>query len=444
MNVARLNFSHGNHEEHQRRIQMIREAADSLGRDIAIMLDTRGAEIRTQKLDGGAATLRVGEPFLLYSEDRPGDARGVSVSHPVLFDHVVPGTRILIDDGALELRATEISGKGILCEVVRGGTLADRKSINIPDIRFPRRELSERDRRDIAFAVDNDITYIAASFIRSAKDVLDVRNLVQQSARYIPIIAKIENREGVENLDEIIQCADGMMVARGDLGVEVPLEDVPTIQKKIIHSTVRAGKPVITATQMLDSMTRNPTPTRAEVSDVANAIFDGTSAVMLSGETANGMYPVESVRTMHSLALRAEESLGEFGHLQQSYAEPEHRVTDAVSHAAITMAARLNAAAIVTLTESGFTSRSISKFRPQCPILAVTASRDVVCRLALNWGVTSLHLPGHRSDDEIMRFAITRGCELGYLRGGDILIVTHGTERESGSTSLVRVLNVMI
>ena len=444
MNVARLNFSHGSHEEHAKRIETIQRAARNVGLPVAILIDTRGPEIRTRRVKDGRAVLETGARFDLFASDRLGNSKGVSVSHPSFFDYVVVGTRILVDDGTIALVAREVEKDRVICEVVRGGALGDRKGINVPDLRLPHSELTEQDRSDLAFAIEHDLDYIAASFVGSAADVNAVRELLDEAGAQIPIIAKIESAEGVENLDEIIKAADGAMVARGDLGVEIDLQDVPIVQKQIIHRTVENGKPVITATQMLDSMERNLTPTRAEVSDVANAIFDGTSAVMLSGETANGLHPVASVSTMSALALRAEASLELYGHFQQSYERPEHRVTDAVSHAAIGMAKRLGAAAIVTLTESGFTSRSISKFRPQCPILAVTPTDDVVRRLSMNWGVTGMRAPEKSSDSELLAFAIAQGRERGFIQTGDLLVVTHGVERESGSTSMVRVLTVTL
>ena len=442
MNVARLNFSHGSHEEHGRRIETIQSAARSVGWPVAILIDTRGPEIRTRRVQDGQVELKTGASFDLFPTDRLGDAAGVSVSHPAFFDYVVEGTRILVDDGAIALVAKKIETDRVCCEVLRGGMLGDRKGINVPDLRLPHSELTEQDRSDIAFAIEHNLDYIAASFVGSASDVHAVRRLLDEAGAQMPIIAKIESAEGVENLDEIIKAADGTMVARGDLGVEIDLQDVPIMQKQIIRKTVQNGKPVITATQMLDSMERNLTPTRAEVSDVANAIFDGTSAVMLSGETASGRHPVAAVRTMADLALRAEASLGLYGHFQQSYEPPEDKVTDAVSHAAIGMADRLGAAAIITLTESGFTSRSISKFRPQCPIFAVAPSEDVVRRLSMNWGVTGMQAPEMGSDRELLAFAIERGRERGLIQQGDLLVVTHGVEREAGSTSMVRVLTV--
>jgi pyruvate kinase len=442
MNVARLNFSHGDHVEHRRHVEMIRQAAAELDTHVAIMLDTRGVEIRTGRIEGGNLSLTTGQPFALYADKRIGGQDGVSVSYEGLPGEVKPGTRILIDDGVIELKVETVDERVVHCRITRGGRLADRKGVNIPEVTLPHSEISIEDREDILFAIEHDIHYIAASFVRGARDVQAIRRILKEHDADIPIIAKIESMDGVERLEEIIKVADGAMVARGDLGVGRPRHEGPLVQKRIIHTTVQNGKPVITATQMLDSMERSPVPTRAEVSDVANAIFDGTSAVMLSGETANGAYPVEAVRTMAALALRAEASLDQYGHLQQTYTEAAHKVTDAVSQAAITVADNLKAAAIITLTETGFTSRSISKFRPHCPILAISTSPEVVTKLSLNWGVTGLLLDGERTDDEMLHFAMQRGTELDYLEPGDIVILTHGVDRESGSTSMIKVQTV--
>jgi pyruvate kinase len=364
------------------------------------------------------------------------------VSHRELPDEVREGAAILIDDGSIELRVQEVAGGVIRCRVARGGRLGDRKGVNVPGASLSVASLTPEDREDLLFAIEHEVVYIAASFVRNAADVLDIRSFLQERGARIPIIAKIENREGVENLAEIIAVADGTMVARGDLGVELPLQQVPIVQKKIIQTTVMNGKPVITATQMLDSMERNPTPTRAEVSDVANAILDGTSAVMLSGETARGAYPVEAVRTMATIALEAESSLTDYGVLQHILPEPSNVVTEAISQAAITMATHLEAAAMITLTESGFTTRSISKYRPPCPILAVTIWPEVVDRLSLNWGVTPLLFAAERSDDAMIEHAILRGRELGCLQSGDVVVVTAGIDRMTGSTDTIRVITL--
>jgi pyruvate kinase len=442
MNVARLNFSRGSHEEHRKRLECIRQAARELSANVGIMLDTKGVEIRTGRLEGGATTLTVDQAFTLFPDDRIGDANGVSVSYRDLANEVSPGSAILLDDGVIELRVDSIEGDTVYCRVTRGGRLLDRKGLNVPGGSLSRSSMSAKDREDLLFAIEHEVEYIAASFVCSAADVLEIQGLVQERGAAIPIIAKIENAQGVENLEEIVSVANGTMVARGDLGVELALAVVPLVQKKIIRTTVMNGKPVITATQMLDSMTQHPVPTRAEVSDVANAILDGTSAVMLSGETAVGNHPVEAIRTMAALALEAESQLAEYGYLQHILPEPAHVVTEAVSQAAITMAGHLEAAAIITLTETGFTARSISKYRPTCPILAVTVWPDVVRKLSMNWGVTAVLFEGERSDDAMIQYAIHHGCELGCIQPGDVVVITAGIDRTSGSTSTIRVLTV--
>ena len=445
MDVARLNFSHGTHEEHRKRLECIREASSELGANVAVMLDTKGVKIRTGRLAGGVVHLETGATFTLYTDGRTGDASGVSVSYEALPEQVEPGSTILIDDGVIELEVLSIEPSAIRCRIRRGGRLADRKGVNLPGAALggvP--AMSPENRADLAFAVREDIDYVAASFVRNSADVAEIRRvLAEHGGARIPIIAKIESASGVARLDEIVAEADGVMVARGDLGVELPLQEVPTVQKKIIRTTVTNGKPVITATQMLDSMQRNPTPTRAEVSDVANAIFDGTSAVMLSNETAVGAYPVEAVRTMATLALEAEASLDEYGHLQQIRPEGSNVVTDAVSQAAITMATHLGAAAIVALTESGFTARAISKYRPRCPILGVTRWERVVRRFAMNWGVTGVRFEGEDlSDAAQIAFAIERAQQLGIAEPGDVVVATSGVGRETGSTNMIRVVTV--
>jgi pyruvate kinase len=442
MNVARLNFSHGSHEEHRKRLETIRQAAAELGANVGIMLDTKGVEIRTGRLEGGEVHLTHGEPFTLHCEERLGNVRGVSISLPELADEVSEGAAVLIDDGVIELRVESIEPGAIHCRVSRGGRLGDRKGLNVPGETLSRSAMSDEDREDLLFAVAHNVEYIAASFVRSGADVLEIRNLLEERGAAIPIIAKIENSEGVQNLPEIVAAANGTMVARGDLGVELPLEEVPIVQKKIIRTTVMNGKPVITATQMLDSMTQNPTPTRAEVSDVANAILDGTSAVMLSGETAAGAYPVEAVRTMGTLAMEAESQLGEYGYLQHILKEPAHVVTDAVTQAAITLADHLEAAALITLTETGRTARSMSKYRPDCPILAVTIESDVVRKLSMNWGVTSVKFDGPRSDSAMIDYAVRCGRELGCIQSGDVVVVTAGIDGQPGSTNAIRVITV--
>ena len=442
MNVARLNLSHGSFVEHTARIGRVRAAAEQVGTYTAILVDTKGSEIRTGPLDGGRAELVAGNRFELFHEPQLGNASGVSVSNANLGDAVRPGTSVLLDDGTIELRVERVSRKGVRCTVVRGGELGDSKGVNLPDSEMQFSAEDRLTREEIAFAVEQEVDYIAASFVQGEKDVLAIRGILEELGAKIPIIAKIENRAAVTNLESIVNAADGTMVARGDLGVEFPLAEVPAIQKKIIRTTVTNGKPVITATQMLDSMERNSRPTRAEVSDVANAILDGTSAVMLSGETAMGKYPVESVRTMSALAVRAEASLKEFGQLQKILPNPSNVITEAVSQAAIAMADQLGAAAIISLTETGFTSRLMSKYRPSCPIVAVTTSVEVVRRFSMNWGVHAIHYTGNASDQDKVQFAIRRAKEFGWVQEGDTVVATSGQTQQAGSTNLIRVVVV--
>ena len=444
MNVARLNFSHDTHVEHRKRLELVRAAADELGANIAIMLDTQGVKIRTGRLEGGVARLSTGDPFALFTDGRLGNARGASVSYADLPEEVVPGSKILIDDGVIELQVERASDESIECRITRGGNLADRKGVNLPGTSLGIPAMTAENRADVVFAVENGVDYIAASFVRGRDDVREIRQVLTEHGAHIPIIAKIEAAVGVQNLEEIVAEADGTMVARGDLGVEIPLQEVPLTQKKIIRTTVMNGKPVITATQMLDSMKSSLLPTRAEVSDVANAILDGTSAVMLSNETAAGKYPVEAVRTMASLALEAEKGLREYGHLQQVSAARTHEVTEAVCQAAITMANHLHAAAIIALTESGRTARWISKYRPRCPILGVSRWPAVARAFAMNWGVTGVLLESDASlsDDDVIDFALRRARELGIAAPGDVCVVTAGRSRETGSTNLIRVVSV--
>ncbi len=433
-------MSHGSFDSHADTLRRLRLAARQMNSTLAIMIDTRGREIRTGKLQNGTVLLERNARYSLYDSMRVGSSIGVSTTHPKLSKYVKVGDRILIDDGQIELIVSAVRSGETECRVECGGALHDRKGINLPDNADAYNYIASNDSQEIEFAVAHEVDYIAASFTRNAEGVRVLRAQLQQLGADIPIIAKIENRDGVDNLDEIIAVANGIMVARGDLGVELEIGEGPTIQKRIIRATVSNGKPVITATQMLDSMERNPRPTRAEVSDVANAIFDGTSAVMLSGETATGRRPVESVRTMVQLALKAEDSLQQYGYLQQINPSPSNEITEAVAQAAITMANHLNAAAILALTETGLTSRLISKYRPECPILAVTSSKKVVRRLEMNWGVLAIHCDKDRTDEDKIHFAMTRAAESGYICPKDVLILTSGSSHQAGSTNLIRVL----
>ena len=446
MNVARLNLSHGKYEEHKQRIQQLREAAKQADTRIAIMIDTRGIEIRTGTLKDGPVDLQPGNIFTLYTRDHAGDADGVSITYRKLAEEVSAGTPILIDDGAIELEVRETANGEIRCVVIHGGRLSNSKSVNLPDTRLALSAVSPENREDIVrelgFAAENDVDYIAASFIQAADDVYKMREILVEKNVNIPIIAKIENKAGVTNLDEIVAAADGIMVARGDMGVELPLADVPATQKNIIRTTVSNGKPVITATQMLASMEHNPKPTRAEASDVANAILDGTSAVMLSGETAVGNFPIEAVRTMATVATRAEASLDEYGYLQKIIPNPSNIITETIGQAAVSMATSLDAAAIICLTETGFTSRLISKYRPACTILAVTSSTAVTHKLSMNWGVIPVLYTGEPADNARIEFAINYASEQGYINEEDIVIVTAGQRQRAGGTDLIRVIKV--
>ncbi|HBV20192.1 MAG TPA: pyruvate kinase [Nitrosomonas sp.] len=447
MNVARLNLSHGTFEEHQARLDRIRDTSNAMGVQLAIMVDTRGIEIRTGKLSDSPVELVRGTKFTLYTDGRIGTGEGVSVTYKNLPSEVKPGTPILIDDGAIELEVTSVANNDIVCQVVHGGVLKENKSVNLPDTELAVNAVSPEFRDDIAreikFAADNDVDYLAASFVQSADDIHRIRDIFLETGQRTPIIAKIENKAGIKHLEEIVKAADGVMVARGDLGVELPLAEVPGFQKKIIRTTVLNGKPVITATEMLASMERNPKPTRAEASDVANAILDGTSAVMLSGETAIGKFPVEAVRTMSILAQRTEASLSEYGYLQKTRMDPLNIIPEVVSQSAVNMAEKLKAVAIFSLTETGFTSRLISKNRPDCPIVAVTYSQQVARRLSMNWGVIPLLCEEGSDDSAKLEFAVSRAKELGHIKAGDVVVVTAGTQhRVVGGTDLIRVLKV--
>jgi pyruvate kinase len=446
MNVARLNLSHGTLPEHKAQIKLLRQASEQVGINIAVMIDTRGIEIRTGLLNEQSVELCPDAGFTLFTDGRSGDANGVGITYQKLFEEVSSGTPILLDDGAIELEVTSVTETSINCRVIHGGWLGNSKSVNLPDTRLALSAVSPENREDVVrelgFAAENDVDYIAASFIQSADDIYKMREILVEKGVNIPIIAKIENKAGVENLEEIVGAADGIMVARGDMGVELPLADVPATQKNIIRTTVSNGKPVITATQMLASMERNPKPTRAEASDVANAILDGTSAVMLSGETAVGKYPVESVSTMATIARRAEASLSEYGYLQRIKPHPSNVVTESISQAAVSMSSHIKAAAIISLTETGFTSRLISKYRPEIPILAITSSMTVARKLSMNWGVIPVLYNGEPSDRERLAFAVEQGKSRGYLKPGDIAVSTSGHHQQAGGTDLIRVITI--
>ena len=441
MNVARLNFSHGSHEEHLKRVESVKEIRDKMNLPVAILLDTKGPEIRTGKFSQPEIMLEEGHTFTLTTRNITGDGNICSVSYEGLARDVEPGVTILIDDGLIALKVLEVKdGCDIICEVMNTGIIKEHKGINVPGVHINLQSLTEKDISDIRFGIDCGIDFIAASFVRSSSDVLAIRDiLTKNSAESIKIISKIENREGMDHLDEIIDASDGIMVARGDLGVEIPAEEVPLAQKEIIKKCNRVGKPVITATQMLDSMIRNPRPTRAEVTDVANAIFDGTDAIMLSGETAAGKYPVESVRTMSLIAKRTEEAIDYRKLLNSKESEKEASITDAIGHATCNIAMDLGAAAIITATSSGYTARMVSKFRPAQTIIAATSDERVQRQLNLMCGVYPVLKPHLASTDDVINSAVAIALEHGQVNTGDLVVITAGVPVGSpGTTNLIK------
>lgn len=444
MNVARLNFSHGDFEEHGNRIRHIRAAASELNKTVAILLDTKGPEIRIGKLREEPIELVQDEHITLTTEEILGDTKRISVTYDRLPQDVSVGSTILLDDGLIELRVLNVSGTEIDCVIVNGGTLKSRKGVNVPGVRTSLPGITEKDAADIRFGIEQGIDFIAASFVRKAGDVLEIRELLEKhNARHIQIISKIENQEGVDNLDEILEVSDGLMVARGDLGVEIPVEQVPIVQKRMIEKCNKVGKPVITATQMLDSMQRNPRPTRAEASDVANAIFDGTDAIMLSGETAAGKYPVESVEMMSRIALSAEANLVHDEIVTRQSLLQQATITEAISQAVVNSSLELEAQAIITSTESGYTARMVSKYRPKAPIIAVTPVEHVMRRLCLVWGVIPALGRNAVNTDEMFQIALDSAKRMGYINLGDLVVITAGVPvGRSGTTNLIKIHHV--
>ena len=441
MNVARLNFSHGDYEEHGNRIKNLRAACRELNRTVALLLDTKGPEIRIGKLKEEPIQLVQDRRIILTTEEILGDAERISVTYADLPRDVKAGSRILLDDGLIELNVVEVRGTEIECRIVNGGMLKSKKGVNVPGVRTSLPGITEKDKKDIIFGIEQGIDFIAASFVRKAGDVLEIRELLERhNASHIQIIAKIENQEGVDNLDEILEVADGLMVARGDLGVEIPAEEVPLVQKRMIKKCNLVGKPVITATQMLDSMQNNPRPTRAEASDVANAIFDGTDAIMLSGETAAGKYPVESVLTMSRIAERAEAALDHRELFYRQCQAQQTSITEAISQAVAISALDLDAKAIITATESGFTARMVSKYRPKAPIIAVTPNEPVMRQMGLIWGVIPVPGTTARTTDEMFEIAVNAGMKSNMIGLGDLVVITAGVPvGRSGTTNLIKV-----
>ena len=428
MDIARFNFSHGDHEEQKMRMDMLKKIRDEEGKPIAILLDTKGPEIRTGILkDGKKVMLQAGNVFTLSTEDIVGDETKTSITYPGLVADVQVGSTILIDDGLIELKVKEKRDTEIVCKIVNGGELGERKGVNVPNVPVRLPAITDKDRDDLRFGVEQKVDFIAASFVRNAECILEIKAFLKEcGAPYIPVIAKIENAEGIKNIDEIIRCADGIMVARGDLGVEIPAEEVPYLQKMIIQKCNDNYKPVITATQMLDSMIRNPRPTRAEVTDVANAVYDGTDAVMLSGETAQGKYPVEALQMMVHIVESTEEHLDYDLILKKA---GEHRMksaSSALGHATVTTANNLRAKCIITPTVSGATARVVSKFKPQMNIIGVSPNETTLRRMQIYWGVRPLKSIEVHTTEDICNSAIDLICAKQMAETGDVVILTAG------------------
>ncbi|QJC53001.1 pyruvate kinase [Paenibacillus albicereus] len=444
MNVARLNFSHGDFEEHGNRIKNIRQACAELGKTVAILLDTKGPEIRLGKLKEEPIELQQDDYITLTTEEILGDRHRIPVTYKNLPADLKIGSTVLIDDGLIGLTVVDIQGTEINCKIVNSGPIKSKKGVNVPGVHISLPGITEKDAGDIVFGVEQGVDFIAASFVRKASDVLEIRELLERhNAGHIQIISKIENQQGVDNLDEILEVSDGLMVARGDLGVEIPAEEVPLVQKSMIQKANLAGKPVITATQMLDSMQRNPRPTRAEASDVANAILDGTDAIMLSGETAAGKYPTESVLTMSRIAERAESALDYREILTKTAIAQQTTVTEAISQAVANSALDLQAKAIVTSTESGYTARMVSKYRPKAPIIAVTTDDRIMRRLNLTWGVIPTKGIAADTTDEMFNFAVEGALGTGLVALGDTIVITAGVPvGRAGTTNLIKVHHI--
>ena len=442
MDVARFNFSHGPHEEQKGRLERLKAIRTKINRPIAALLDTKGPEIRIQEFEKGKVTVTEGQKFILTAEDIQGTEEKVSVTYKDLYKDVKPGDSILIDDGLIGLKVEKIQGTEIHCVVINGGVISNKKGVNLPGVNVNMPFISKKDREDILFGIKEGFDFIAASFTRTAEDVLEIRKILDENGgRDINIIAKIENQQGVDNIDSIMEVADGIMIARGDMGVEIPLEDVPVIQKEIINKVYNAGKQVITATQMLDSMMKNPRPTRAETTDVANAIYQGTSAIMLSGETAAGKYPVEALRTMIKIALRTESDIAynkEFNILSRDHGTTTN-MTTAISHATCMTAIDLGAKAIITVSRSGNTARMVSKYRPGCMIVGCSPEEHTCRQLNMSWGITPVHIKEEYSMEILLLHATEAAEKAGYVEKGDVVVLTAGVPLGlSGNTNLIK------
>lgn len=442
LNVCRLNFSHGSHPEHQAKIDLIKRVREETEQPVAILLDTKGPEIRTGKFDSEEILLEEGQIFTLTTKDIVGNKELSSISYKGLVHDVKPGNTILIDDGLISLEVRDVTNTDIICLVKNSGIIKNNKGINVPNVKINLPAITQKDKEDIIFGIENKIDFIAASFVRKASDVLAIREILEEyDAEHIQIISKIENQEGVDNIDDILQVTDAIMIARGDLGVEIPTEDIPIVQKMIIKKCNLLSKPVITATQMLDSMIRNPRPTRAEVTDVANAIYDGTDAIMLSGETASGKYPAEALKTMSRIASKTETTLDYHKMTSERAKNRSVNITNAISHATCTTANDIGASAIITATESGYTARMVSSYRPSQQIIGVVNDEVVLRQMGIVWGIIPLNIKRRvNSTDELFDASIDSATKEGLIHPGDVVVITAGVPlRQTGSTNLIKV-----
>lgn len=443
MNVARFNFSHGTHEEQQRKLELVKQARKELGTTVATMLDTKGPEIRLIDIEGGSATLKEGKELILTTEEVMGSEKRVSITYKNLVKDLKPGDTVLIDDGLIELCVEKIEGTEIYCKVVNGGPISNHKGVNVPGVHLTMPYVSKVDLDDVIFGCKLGFDFLAASFVRCKEDILELRKILEEHGSHMQIIAKIENMEGIRNLDGIIEVSDGIMVARGDMGVEIPFSEVPILQKRMIKKAVMAGKHVITATQMLESMIHNPRPTRAEATDVANAIYDGTTGIMLSGESAAGQYPVEAVRTMAELAERTERDIDYKSRMRRYEDECSNcdDITQSLSRAVCSIAMEIGAAAIMPVTLSGSTARQVSRYKPDCEIIGCAVKARVCRQMNLYWGVTPLEIAEAENTDELFEIAVETALKKGYIKKGDKVVITAGIPLGvSGKTNMIKVI----
>lgn len=443
MNIARFNFSHGTHEEQRVKFDRVVKVSRELGLPVATLLDTKGPEIRLRDFEGGKVELKSGQTFTLTTEEIMGTSEKAAISYKNLKNDISVGTTILIDDGLIEMRVEEMKGEEIICRVINGGFVSNHKGVNVPGAILSMPYISDVDRADILFGIEMGYDFLAASFARQKEDILEVRQILKEHGSSMKIIAKIENMQGIQNLEEILEVSDGIMVARGDMGVEIPLEEVPILQKKMIGLANTKGKAVITATQMLESMIKNPRPTRAETTDIANAIYDGTTAIMLSGESAAGQYPVEAVATMAKIAECAEKNIDYRRRMANLAAYDKSDITIAIAYATCSTAMDLGAAAIITVTLSGYTAESISRFKPGCPIIGCTMDEKVCRQLNLLWGLNPLVIKKEDTTEELFANAVKEAKKAGYVKTGDIVVITAGVPLGiAGKTNMIRVVEV--